>query len=89
MENIFKENYLIHELSIDAHVKMPKMDCLLAIKEIRRQWPTNGPKIIAITPYALSADREKCLEAGMDDYIAKQVKIDTLGYVHQNAIGGL
>ena len=55
-------------------VKMPEMDGLLATKEIRRRWPTNGPKIIAITAYALSGDREKCLEAGMDGYIAKPVQ---------------
>jgi len=55
-------------------VRMPEMDGLKATQEIRRLWPTNGPKIIAITAYALSGDREKCLEAGMDDYIAKPVQ---------------
>jgi signal transduction histidine kinase/DNA-binding response OmpR family regulator len=55
-------------------VKMPEMDGLLATQEIRRRWPTNGPKIMAITAYALAGDREKCLEAGMDGYIAKPVQ---------------
>jgi two-component system, sensor histidine kinase and response regulator len=55
-------------------VRMPEMDGLLATKEIRRRWPTNGPKIIAITAYALTGDKEKCLEAGMDGYIAKPVQ---------------
>ncbi len=55
-------------------VKMPEMDGLLATQEIRRLWPTNGPKIIAITAYALAGDKEKCLEAGMDGYIAKPVQ---------------
>lgn len=54
-------------------VKMPEMDGLLATREIRRRWPS-GPKIVAITAYALAGDKEKCLEAGMDDYIAKPVQ---------------
>lgn len=55
-------------------VKMPEMDGLKATQEIRRRWPTNGPKIIAITAYALAGDKEKCIEAGMDGYIAKPVQ---------------
>ncbi|HWQ19498.1 MAG TPA: PAS domain S-box protein [Methanotrichaceae archaeon] len=59
-------------------VKMPEMDGLEAARQIRKLWPDNGPKIIAITAYALAGDREKCIEAGMDDYIAKPVKKDDL-----------
>jgi len=55
-------------------VRMPEMDGLKATQEIRKRWPINGPKVIAITAYALSGDRERCLEAGMDDYIAKPVQ---------------
>jgi CheY-like chemotaxis protein len=55
-------------------VKMPEMDGLLATQEIRKRWPENGPKIIAVTAYALEGDKDKCLEAGMDDYIAKPVQ---------------
>ena len=54
-------------------VKMPDMDGITATKEIRRRWPENGPKIIAITAYAMESDRAICLESGMDDYIAKPV----------------
>jgi PAS domain S-box-containing protein len=59
-------------------VKMPVMDGIEAARRIRECWPGNGPKIVAITAYALHGDREKCLDAGMDDYISKPVQIREL-----------
>lgn len=59
-------------------LKMPEMDGLEATLIIRQRWPNNGPKIIAITAYALEGDREKCIEAGMNDYIAKPVQKEDL-----------
>jgi CheY-like chemotaxis protein len=58
-------------------VQMPEMDGLEAAQKIRTLWP-NGPKIVAITAYALGGDKERCLEAGMDDYISKPVKLEEL-----------
>ncbi len=59
-------------------LKMPEMDGLEVSRIIRQRWLHDGPKIIAITAYALEGDREKCLAAGMDDYIAKPVEINDL-----------
>jgi len=58
-------------------VRMPEMDGLEATRIIRQRWP-DDPKIIAITAYALEGDREKCLKAGMNDYIAKPVQKEDL-----------
>jgi len=59
-------------------VRMPEMDGLKPPRRIRRLWPTNGPKIIAITAYALSGDREKCLEAGMTITLQNQCRRQSL-----------
>lgn len=59
-------------------VKMPEMNGLEATRIIRRRWPNNGPRIIAMTAYALKGDREKCIEAGMDEYLAKPISMDQL-----------
>ncbi len=59
-------------------IKMPVLGGIEATKMIRERWPNNGPKIIAITAYALHGDKEKCLDAGMDGYISKPVQKEDL-----------
>ena len=68
-------------------IRMPGMDGITATREIRKLWPDNGPKVIAITAFAMEEDRKKCLEAGMDDYMAKPVQRKKLDAILQKYSG--
>ena len=62
-------------------VQMPEMDGLEATRQIRRPGSTvQNPKIpiIAMTANAMTGDQEMCLAAGMNDYIAKPISLETL-----------
>ena len=60
-------------------VQMPEMDGLEASRQICQRWPSDRrPRIIAMTGAALMGDREKCLQAGMDDYISKPIRVGDL-----------
>ncbi|WP_244849629.1 response regulator [Caballeronia sp. SL2Y3] len=59
-------------------VMMPEMDGLTAMTEIRKHPEHARLPIIALTAKAMQSDREKCLEAGADDYISKPIDVDKL-----------
>jgi CheY-like chemotaxis protein len=60
-------------------VQMPEMDGLEATRRITAKWPSGDrPRIVAMTANAMQGDREMCLEAGMDDYVTKPIRVDAL-----------
>jgi signal transduction histidine kinase/CheY-like chemotaxis protein/ligand-binding sensor domain-containing protein len=70
---IYKKNYNI----ILMDVQMPEMDGIEATQSIRKQNHTQ-PYIIAMTANAMPEDKEICINAGMDDYLAKPMKVNEL-----------
>jgi CheY-like chemotaxis protein len=62
---------------MDVH--MPAMDGLEATRRIRSRWSTERqPRIVAMTANAMEADQEACRDAGMDDFLAKPVRLESL-----------
>jgi signal transduction histidine kinase/ligand-binding sensor domain-containing protein/ActR/RegA family two-component response regulator len=58
--------------------QMPEMDGYEATQAIRERYPYSDIVIVAMTANAMAGDRERCLAAGMDDYIAKPILLRDL-----------
>ncbi len=74
IESLERQDYDV----ILMDVQMPEMDGLQASRIINERWPDTRPTIIAMTAGAMKSDRDKCFDAGMDDYITKPVKVQEL-----------
>lgn len=57
---------------------MPELDGLAATEAIRKQIGDRDTPVIAMTAHAMQGDRERCLEAGMDDYVSKPIDREAL-----------
>ncbi len=62
-------------------LQMPEMDGYAASAVIRSDSRLASIPIVAMTAHAMASDRERCLAAGMNDYVAKPVKAEVLGSV--------
>jgi len=60
-------------------IQMPEMDGLEATRQIRNRWPgVGGPRVIAMTANVMKEDKEDCIEAGMDDYLGKPIRVPAI-----------
>ena len=70
-------------------VQMPRMDGMEATRRIREDRSGPQPSIVALTASAMESDRSACLDAGMNDYISKPVRIaDLIRVLREAAIRG-
>ncbi|MEX0340173.1 MAG: response regulator, partial [Arenibacterium sp.] len=74
LESVARQTYDV----VLMDVQMPEMDGLEASRRINTDYPDNRPRIVAMTANAMQGDRERCLAAGMDDYIAKPIRVENL-----------
>ncbi len=71
-------------------ISMPEMDGVEAtsrIREIQRTRGGDATPIIGVTAHALTEDRQRCIDAGMDDYLPKPVKPDALKRMIEKWVG--
>ena len=75
-----------HPQLILMDIQMPEMDGITATKQIRNEPILADIPIIALTALAMTGDREKCLEAGANDYLSKPYQLKYLAKVIEDLI---
>ena len=55
-------------------IQMPVMDGYEATRRIRRQWSRDELPVVAMTAHAMRDDRQRCMDAGMNDYLSKPIE---------------
>lgn len=84
-EAVEASRYHAYDLII-MDVQMPEMDGLTATREILREHESRpAPQFIALTANALDEDRRNCLDAGMNDYLCKPIRVEQLARAIEDA----
>jgi CheY-like chemotaxis protein len=68
-------------------MQMPVMDGLEAARRLKADPSTSGIKILAVTSFAMKGDRERILEAGCDEYMAKPIDTRQLPIMVRHLLG--
>jgi CheY-like chemotaxis protein len=77
---------LSHPDLILMDIQMPRMDGFEATQKLRSDPEVKDVPIIALTALAMPNDRQRCLDAGMDEYISKPVNLKTLAKTIQKLL---
>jgi CheY-like chemotaxis protein len=81
LEALGRETYDV----VIMDVQMPEMDGLETTRQIRQRWPAGRrPHVIAATASAMQEEREACLAAGMDAYLSKPIRVESLATALMN-----
>jgi PAS domain S-box-containing protein len=80
LEALGRETYDV----VIMDVQMPEMDGLETTRQIRQRWPGRRPHIIAATASAMQEEREACLAAGMNAYLSKPIRVESLATALSN-----
>jgi CheY-like chemotaxis protein len=79
---------LTHPDLILMDIQMPRMDGFEATQRLRSDPEFKDIPIIALTALAMPNDRQRCLDAGMDEYMSKPVNLKTLTKTIQKLLSG-